>query len=166
MMKLAKSALIAAGAFGLMLAAASAQENGSGPGYDAPPPPPPDYGPGSNGDYGPPPPPSAYNEPESVIVSLPPFTRTLNGVIPSEATRFSVAVSFHDLDLRSDQGALVLRVRVRDAARDICDQLAARFPHALTPTERCVRDAASSGLNRANLATYNARHFASWEGRE
>jgi UrcA family protein len=159
MMKIATSALLAAG---LMLTAASAQEYGSGPGYDTPPPPPPDYGP-SDDNYGPPPP-EAYGPPsENVIVALPPY-RTLNGEIPAEATHLSVAVSYHDLDLRSEQGAYELRVRVRDAAHDVCDRLTARFRYALTTTERCYRDAASGGLNRANVAISNARHYAYYEG--
>jgi len=167
-MKIATSALLAAGAFGLMLTAASAQDYGSGPGYDAPPPPPPDYGPAPE-DNGPPPPPAyapdngpppeAYAPGEQVIVVAPrPFGRY--ALAPTEMTRLSTNVSYSDLDLRTAAGAVELRQRVRDAAREVCDSLVVRFPHALHSVPSCYRTAADSGINRANTAISFARHVA------
>jgi UrcA family protein len=173
MINIAKSALIAAGALGLMLTAASAQEYG-GPGYDAPPPPP-DYGSaGPYDDNSGPPPPDAYGPPpsdaygpppESVIVIAPPRADR-SSLAPTEITRLSTNVAYSDLDLRTYAGAHELRARVRDAARDVCGQLVARFPHALYDTTSCYKQALYSGLNRADTAIGNARHYAYYEGRE
>src|SRR5580704_1352323 len=73
--------------------------------------------------YGPP----AYQSgpPEEVTVIAPRFraeATRLNG--PAESLSLSSPVSYSDLDLLTWQGAHVLRTRVRDAARDVCGQLA------------------------------------------
>ncbi len=131
-MKIAKTVLLAAGAFGLMSTAAPAQDYGPGP-YDGPP-------------------------SENVIVRAPPYIpRNLNGTIPEDATHLSLAVSYSDLDLRSARDAHELRIRIREAARDVCDRLAERIPYALTTTAECYRDAAAGGLNRADTAIHAAR---------
>jgi UrcA family protein len=162
MVKIATSALLAAGALGLMLTAAPAQEYGSGPGYNAPPPPPPDYGPGDD-NYGPPPPTDAYGPPpESVIVISPRTDRS--SLAPVELTRLSTNVAYGDLDLRTPAGASELRARVYSAARAVCDNLVARFPHALYDTTSCYQQALGGGMNRADMAISNARHYASYEG--
>jgi UrcA family protein len=166
MMNIVKTTLAATGALGLMLTAASAQEYGSGPGYDAPPPPP-DYGPaGPYDNNSGPPPPDAYGPaPENVIVIAPPRTDR-SSLAPTEITRLSTNVAYSDLDLRTYAGAHELRARVRDAARDVCGQLVARFPHALYDTTSCYKQALYGGLNRADTAISNARHYAYYEGRE
>jgi UrcA family protein len=169
MVNMTKSALLAAGAFGLLLTAASAQEYGSGSydqGYNAPPPPP-DYGPGPSDNYGPPPP--AYDQggpPENVIVIAPPRTQTdHSSLAPTEITRLSLHVRYDDLDLRTAEGAHELRARVRDAAYDVCGRLVARFPHALPSTPSCFKQALAGGMNRADTAIHEARDYA-YEYRE
>jgi UrcA family protein len=169
MMNITKSALLAAGALGLLLTGSSAQENGPGP-YDNGDrgQPPSDYGPGPSDDYGPPPP--AYDEnyagapPENVIVIAPRYSRLPNGLIPDEATRASLAVSYSDLDLRTARGAHELRARVRGAAQSVCEELEARFRSALTTMDSCYRDAAAGALTRADRAISDARHYAYYEG--
>jgi UrcA family protein len=172
-MNISKTVLLAAGALGLMLTAASAQEYGPGDdGYSAPPPPS-DYGPGpsDNNDYGPPPPPAYDNgyagPPENVIVIAPPRQTDHSSLAPTQITRLSMNVAYDDLDLRSAQGAHELRARIRDAARDVCDRLVARFPHALYDTTSCYRQALDGGMNRADTAIHVARNYAYYgDGRE
>src|SRR5215469_3397677 len=129
-------------ALGCLLAAssASAQDNSpygpppgyqdnAGPGYQSGPGygPPPGYQPGP-GDQ-----PSYQNGPgypdngnESVEVIAPRIypdqQQRLNG--PLEKISASTAVPYSDLDLRTREGARELRHRVRDAAWNICMQLA------------------------------------------
>jgi UrcA family protein len=181
MMKSTKSALLAASALALMLTAANAQEYGPGSyddGYNAPPPPS-EYGPGpyGNDDYGPPPP-ADYGEgygapenapenmPENVIVIAPPYQTDHSSLAPTEITKLSMNVAYDDLDLRSASGAHELRARVRDAAHDVCDRLAGRFPHALYDTTSCYKQALHGGLNRADTAIHEARNYAYYDDRE
>ena len=183
-MKTTKSALLAASALALMLTAANAQEYGPGPydnGYNAPPPPS-DYGPGpyGNEDYGPPPadygpppsdygPPPAYddgyaaNVPENVIVIAPHVQTDHSSLAPTEITKLSMNVAYDDLDLRSAAGAHELRARIRDAAHDVCGRLIARFPHALSNTTSCYKQALYGGMNRADTAIREARNYAYYD---
>jgi len=160
MMNTAKSGLLAAGALGLVLGAASAQENGPGPddsGYGAPPP---------AQDYVPPP--AYYGAgPENVIIIGPPRRRIdHSSLAPTEITKLSRNVAYGDLDLRTVGGALQLRGRIREAARDICGRLEARFPHALYDTSSCYEQAVQGGMNRADMAIFDARNYTEVTDRE
>jgi UrcA family protein len=134
------SALLAASALGLMLAAfpASAQ------GYS-------DQAVDQNG-------PS-----EEVIVTGPdyyyhaPYPSSPLGR-PPEQTTLSLPVSYSDLDLTTREGAHELRARVRDAAQDICSELASRYPIRMANSAPCYEKAVESGLNRAENAIHEARY--------
>lgn len=77
---------------------------------------------------------------------------------PPETTTLSTSVSYSDLDLTTRDGAYELRARVRDAARDICSELASRYPIRMAESEPCLKNAIGSGLNRANMAISEERH--------
>jgi len=137
-----RAALIAAGV-GLAASAASAQgyyDNGapSDPGYQ-------------NG------------PPEQVIVIAPdyyahrPYPSNQLGR-PPEQTTLSLPVSYSDLDLTTREGASELRERIRDAAHDICAELASRYPIRMANSEPCYEKAVKSGLNRADSAIHEARY--------
>lgn len=131
-----KIALLA-GIVGLALApAANAQDYGSAPGYRNAPP------------------------QEEVPVTAPRFrtdqTR-LNG--PLEAVSLSTNVRYDDLDLQTRQGAHALRMRVRDAARDVCAQLAGVYPVYQANGTSCYRTAMQNALLRADRAIGDAREY-------
>ncbi len=133
-------ALLAAGAFGALLASSAASAQGYGP-YDE--------GPNAG---------SA----ESVVVIGPRYhphwPPTLNPAAPLP-TKLSEYVRYDDLDLTTRGGAHELRARVRDAASDICGRLADRYPYKLTPSPNCYRKAVEGGMNRASEAIYEARYY-------
>jgi len=99
----------------------------------------------------------AYGPSEEVIVTAPPF-RAEGGTldIPGRAT-LSVPVRYDDLDLATWRGARVLRVRVRDAARNICGQLADAYPVYQLNGTSCYKTALENGLVRADAAIRDAR---------
>jgi UrcA family protein len=70
----------------------------------------------------------------------------------------SIAVRYDDLDLRSHRDALELRLRVRDAARDVCTHLAEAYPVYEAPGTSCYKTALQDAMVRANEAIDNA-HF-------
>jgi len=77
---------------------------------------------------------------------------------PPEPTTLSQSVGYSDLDLATSEGAHELRARVRDAAHDICAELAGRYPVRMANSEPCYKKAVESGMNRANSAIYQARY--------
>lgn len=116
------------------------------------------------GPYGTPGPYSA-GPTESVIVVGPRFradTTPLNG--PMERVSLSIPVRYGDLDIATAEGAQVLRWRVADAARNVCQRLAEAYPiHRLSSSAPCYRDAVENGMVRANEAITTARQ-AYWYG--
>jgi UrcA family protein len=131
------SVALLAGALGLVFAAPAANAQ--------------DYGP-----YGPP----GYQNgpPEEVTVIAPRYraeATRLNG--PAESLSLSVPVSYNDLDLLTGQGAHALRTRVRDAARDVCGQLADAFPLHKANGTSCFKTAYENAIVRANAAITDAR---------
>ena len=100
-----------------------------------------------------------YAPSESVIVTAPRFHvegGTRVNTLP-ESFSLSTQVRYDDLDLRSDRDAHILHLRVRDAARDVCAQVADAFPvHQLAGTS-CYRTALRDGLVRADEAITDAR---------
>lgn len=131
--------LLAASALGLVLAASSARAQ--------------DYGAGNDG--------YADNGPnESIQVIAPRIPNDNSSLAPTSATHLSVAVRYDDLDLTTGSGARELRSRVRDAARDVCETLEARFPAAAVPQEPCYRTAVGAGIARADNAISDARSYS------
>lgn len=77
---------------------------------------------------------------------------------PPEPTTLSQSVNFGDLDLSTRDGAHELRARVRDAAHDICSELASRYPIRMANSAPCYEKAVESGMNRAENAIHEARY--------
>lgn len=99
--------------------------------------------------------------PEEVIVTAPHFrseTAPLNA--PLEKVSLSTHVAYGDLDLASRSGARELRLRVREAARDVCGQLADAYPVYQLNGTSCFKTAVENGLVRANAAITTARQNA------
>ena len=100
---------------------------------------------------------------ENVIVVAPdyyahrPYPSNVLGR-PPEPTTLSESVSYSDLDLGTREGAHVLRVRIRDAARDICSTLASRYPIQMADSRSCYRDAVGTAMNRADNAIRPIRY--------
>jgi UrcA family protein len=174
-----KLTLLAAAAFGLMVGAASAQDY---PGaYDnAPPPPPPGYGPDDNAGppppdaygppppdaYGPPPSDAAYGPPPETVIVIAPPRVDHSSLAPTEITKLSMNVAYSDLDLRTDAGAYELHRRVRAAAREVCDELITRFPHALAENRSCYKRALDTAMNHVDTAIYQQRNYAYYDADE
>jgi UrcA family protein len=98
--------------------------------------------------------------PEQVQVTAPHFraqSTPLNG--PLERVSLSVPVRYDDLDLRTYSGARALRVRVRDAAWQVCGRLAQAYPVRQMPGTSCYRTALHNALLRADEAVNTARDY-------
>lgn len=99
---------------------------------------------------------------EEVIVTAPRYhphyPSDLSGHIQDKTT-LSTNVRYDDLDLTTRGGAHELRARVRDAAADVCGELADRYPYKMADGKSCYRDAVGGGLNRANEAIHEARYY-------
>lgn len=144
------ASLLLASAAVLMLAIPSAIAQDNGP-----------YGPPPGYEAGPPPP------PEGVEVIAPHFRNQPRApgveVLPGTVS-LSTRVSYSDLDLRTRRGARELRLRVRAAAANVCDQLARAYPYQQLPLSNCYRDAVSGGLGMAAARTDDVRVQARQRG--
>lgn len=102
---------------------------------------------------------------EEVIVTAPRYhphyPADVSGHFP-EATTLSTNVRYDDLDLTTRHGARELRMRVRDAAAEVCGALAQRYPVKMSDGKSCYRNAAGGGLNRASQAIREARYEAGY----
>ncbi len=104
---------------------------------------------------------AAYNHEatEQVIVVAPTIREDRSnafGVL--NRVSMSRPVSYHDLDLTTRDGARELRERVRDTARDICQQLAEEYPVKQQPGEtKCYEGALKNAMLRADAAIRQAR---------
>jgi UrcA family protein len=131
--------LLLAGAAALAFSAAPALAQDSGP-YD-------------DGSYAGP--------PEEVTVTAPHFrSETVPLNAPLEKVSLSTHVPYSDLDLASRSGARELRLRVREAARDVCGQLADAYPVYQLNGASCFKTAVENGMVRANAAITTARQNA------
>jgi UrcA family protein len=81
---------------------------------------------------------------------------------PPEPTTLSESVSYSDLNLSTYEGAETLRVRIRDAARDVCATLAARYPVRMVDSEPCYKNAVGVAMNRADLAIHPIRYYGGY----
>jgi UrcA family protein len=96
---------------------------------------------------------------ETIEVIAPRIPTDHSSLAPTSATNLSIAVRYDDLDLTTGGGARELRSRVRDAARDVCETLEARFPIAAVPQKPCYRTAVEAGIARADNAISDARNY-------
>lgn len=90
------------------------------------------------------------DEDEGVTVRASKLQETLVGRSASGVPIYDVSatrvVSCKDLDLSTDAGLASLRVRVRDAAADACDEIERFYPDARPGKYRCVRTATRSTM--------------------
>ncbi|HTW35457.1 MAG TPA: UrcA family protein [Rhizomicrobium sp.] len=77
--------------------------------------------------------------------------------VPPEKVSMSQAVQFADLNLCSAAGVHELRLRTITAAYNICKQLSQMYPHALTGSPSCYRDALTTAQPKVDFAIANAR---------
>jgi len=98
---------------------------------------------------------------EEVIVTAPDIRMERNPVfgLPGKVT-LSRRVAFNDLDLRDRSDARILRQRVRESAREICDTLADAQPLRQQPGTSCYRDALNDAMPRVDAAIREARYPA------
>lgn len=96
---------------------------------------------------------------EQVIVVAPDIREDRSGAFGLlNKVSMSRPVSYHDLDLTTRDGARELRDRVRDTARDICQQLAEEYPYKQQPgSTKCYEGALKNGMVRADAAIRQAR---------
>ena len=137
-----KIALLAA-AFGVALASSSAQAQNYGP------------PPGYQGGQGSP--------DENVYVTAPRFRgeqTPLNA--PPGKVSLSTAVRYDDIDLRTRQGAHELRLRVNEAAKDMCARLYDAYPFYQANGTSCYKTAREDALLHANEAIGDARREWRW----
>jgi UrcA family protein len=66
-------------------------------------------------------------------------------------------VRFDDLDLSTPRGAHILRVRIRNTARELCSKLDLRYPVATSDSPPCYRAAISDAMDQAETAIAQAR---------
>src|ERR1700690_28635 len=84
---------------------------------------------------------------ENVYVTAPRFRgeqTPLNA--PPGKVSLSTAVRYDDIDLRTRQGAHEFRLRVRDAARDMCAQLYDAYPFQQATGTSCYKTALQDAL--------------------
>ena len=98
---------------------------------------------------------------EEVIVTAPDIHMERGSIfgLPGKAT-LSRRVAFNDLDLTEPSDARMLRQRVRDTARDVCDTLRDAYPVHEQPGTSCYRDALKDAMPRADAAIREARTSA------
>jgi len=96
------------------------------------------------------------NEQIEVIAPKFSYERTPLGAPPG-TLKLSQNVNYSDLNLRTRSGASELRLRVRDAAQDICTQLAEQYPLKQQPGTSCYKTALEDGIRKADIAIRDAR---------
>ena len=70
----------------------------------------------------------------------------------SESDIPSVRVRFGDLDLSKPDGVKELKIRIRHAAKQVCDQSVTSDPKAPARYSRCVNEAAARAFDKVGLA--------------
>ncbi len=103
--------------------------------------------------------PAAYGPDTEEVIVTAPYDRLHRS--PNGTVSLSREVSYADLDLSTRTGARELRLRVRDTARDVCDELWERTDDRLSlgssDKPRCERDAYRSAMAQAHDAIRDAR---------
>lgn len=102
------------------------------------------------------------NGPDETVTVTAPYhapTTDNSSLAPTSYTHLSVQVRYDDLDLRTREGARELKERVRDAARDVCEELQDRFPIAMSDSPPCYHKAVEGGMARADNAISDARRY-------
>jgi UrcA family protein len=94
--------------------------------------------------------------PEQVEVYGPRF-REERTPLNAPLGKVSVAVPYGDLDLRTRRGAFELRRRVRDAAWNVCGQLAEAYPFYEANNTSCLKTAYENAIVRVKATVGDAR---------
>jgi len=94
--------------------------------------------------------------PERVEVIAPRGERSEIGA-PIEYRSISREVRFDDLDLTTGRGAHILRARVRETARALCERLNVRYPVATSDSPPCYSTAVADAMDQADEAIAQAR---------
>ena len=108
----------------------------------------------------------AQDSAETVIVTAPYYHQEggrLNG--DPGIVKLSREVSYSDLDLGTRDGARELRHRIRDTAREVCEQLNDEGPAPGGAVSPCFQKAYSDAMVRANEAIRTARSSDYYEAR-
>lgn len=104
--------------------------------------------------------PNGAREPEQVYVYGPRLHVERSAYGGIEKVSLSRAVRYDDLDLRTSPGAHELRLRIRNAAQDICEQLEAAYPFPQELGTSCYRTAVQNALWHADNAIREARSYS------
>ena len=103
---------------------------------------------------------------EQVIVISPIYRAERHTLGLPGTVSLSREVSYSDLDLTTRDGARALRARVRDMARDVCDELRDADPVREQPgATKCYEGAYKNGMLRVGDAIRDARHGGYYEAR-
>lgn len=81
------------------------------------------------------------------------------GLIDPEIISLTRAVNYSDLDLSNPAGMAALQTRIRNTARDICQELTRRFPRTqyVYVDPDCVRKATDDGIETVRAITFAAK---------
>jgi UrcA family protein len=69
--------------------------------------------------------------------------------VPIREVTIQSRVSYADLDLTSEFGALQLENRIKDTAKASCEQIKVAIPAEGSSLEKCIKDAVDGAMNEA-----------------
>lgn len=78
---------------------------------------------------------------------------------PIENVSMSEGVPYGDLNLSKPEGAHMLRQRIRDTARHLCERMDVAYPLKTSQSPPCYRGALASAMGQANKLIRNARAY-------
>ncbi len=105
--------------------------------------------------------PTAETPSEEVIITAPRYHARHNAIgAQLDTVSLSRDVSFTDLDLRTERGARLLRARVRETARTLCQQLQTDYLVTEDDSPPCYATALRDALGQADTAIREARRTA------
>jgi len=98
---------------------------------------------------------------EEVVITAPRYHVRRSAIgAPIEDVAMSREVRFDDLDLRTHRGARILKARIRETARALCDRMDVRYPIATEDSPPCYETAVKTALYEADDAIADARGYA------
>ena len=95
--------------------------------------------------------------PEALIVTAHPSLGRSSIGAPIQDVEMSQAVRADDLNLHTASGILVLRQRVKDTARNLCDELGFRYPVGTPDKYTCYKATVSNAQPRVYTAIQEYR---------
>jgi UrcA family protein len=100
---------------------------------------------------------TAVAGPESLIVTAHPSIGRSSIGAPIHDVDMSQAVRADDLNLHTGSGILVLRQRVKDTARDLCDMMVFRYPVGTPDQTTCYKTTVSDAQPQVDTAIQEYR---------